>query len=587
MKALISLWRNECVKIMRQTANKVIIIIVLVLAILLSVLVTLADNALGYISYYDDEMWMEYAETALAEGDYFWYSDCIARADGFKLFKENSISFDGWKYQTFFDTYEDLLLRRSYDKLYLDGKVTMEEFYNNFFWRFEDPGVTSYEGDAEITTEDEYIGESDSSWFDSFDAEADLAETEKSIAQLEELIITGTVRTYAQGNLTQLRETLKKEKSDLAEKESLLAKGSVTAEEVKTAALTVEGTEYMISFYESVVNTSLGDEDEDWIVYAIQDIGENARKTLAGTVPVSEEEFNSEPYYASMAEVSDYAQYCRSLEKTQANAYRALKTVDYALEHGISLPEVRDDSTKGLVRSVLGMTASLVVLAMVILTANNIASEYSAGTIRLLIIRPRRRTSIILSKFLALLTVGVLLCAVTFLLVNIICVAINGVGDFFVPDLMCPGDVVEIGSVLYSLGKMLLPVVSGMLMVALAFMMAVVTRRAALAVVIPLVLNLFTSMLQFLAIYKSTAYPILKYTVLPYLDLSPYLSSPVSGYSSNYFSGGLVTMITGGFENTVARADVSAVIGVVVIAVNLAVMFGIGFAVFRRQQIKS
>lgn len=582
MKAMISLWRNECVKIMRQTASKVIIVIVLVLAVLLSILVVgMYSDYSTY--YYSEEYWESEAEQALEDENYFWYADSLARLDSMRFFRDRSISAENWKYIMYIDTYTDLLSRKNYDKLYLDGKIPKEEFAG--LWQYEDTvyDSTQEDGEADGTYADK---NDDSSWIETFDAAADLAETEKKISEIENQISTMSVKTFAQENLVTLREELKMHKSELADTKSLLEKGDASAAQVETASLTVEGTEYMISFWESIVDTTLGAQDEDWLINAVQGAGDDARSALIGTVPVSEEEFNSDPSYASTFSVSDYGEYCRKLEKHRANAYRALMTVGYALENEISIPDVTQNSTKSLVWNALSLEASLVVLAMVILTANCIANEYSAGTIRLLVIRPRRRTSIIMSKFLALLTVGAVLCAVTFLIVNAVCVISNGVGDFFVPDLMYSDGVIEINPVIYSMGKMLLPVVSGMLMISLAFMMSVVTRRAALAIVIPLAADVFASVLQFMAIGYSDTYPILRYTVLPYLDLSPYLSSPVSQYAS-YSSGGFMDLFIGGVSRTLAASDLSALTGAAVIALHILVMFGVGFEVFRRQQIKN
>lgn len=578
MKAMISLWRNECVKITRQTASKVIIIIVLVFAILLSVIVSLTNDAV--YSFDNEEYWRLQAETSLEMGDYLYYAQASSGELTERFFRENSIARDGWKYSMYFGDYMQLHARRILVELYLDGKLKKEEIAEDFYYRF---GVTDDDQmfeDEKYSSDDPVIYTDDVDpvkWFESIDVKADLAQTQDNIKQLETTIINAGIKDYIGEELRNLRSQLKTEKAELAEQKARLEKGTGEQYKVDSAAMAVEVTEHMISFGESILNASISPEDEDWMLTAASDIGQTACEELLETVPMSEESFKSDPVNAMRYEVSDYKQYLEMLEKQRTNAYGAIMTVDYALNHVIPIPEVAGDSTKLVIRRVLGLQASLVILAMVILTAFCIANEYSSGTIRLLVIRPRSRNKILLSKFFALLTVGTVLCAISFILVNVVCVIVNGVGDLFVRDLMCSGEVFEVSSMVYSLGKMLLPVVSGLILVALAFMMAVLTRRAALAIVIPLVLNLFSSVAMFYSIYKSVAFPFLRYTIFPYLDLSPYLSSPVAAY------GGFIDQ----YGSVISNANVSVTVGVAVIALHLAVLFAVGFIVFRRSQIKN
>ena len=579
MKGMLCLWRNECSKIFRQTANKVIIVIALVLSLLTPLLYVGLNSTFDFMTGVDnEEYWQNQADISKDAGNWYDYSFNEARLEATKFFRDNSISVESWKYQSFFDPYCLLLERRLCERFYLEGKISKEDFADRFFWDFDVTDDASFE---EKTTES---GEIDPSWLDSFDVEADLAETTEQIAQLEKMMKLLTLGTYAAERLTELRSELKADKNELSEKTALLEKGKGSQYDVDVAALTVEGTEYMISFFESIKNARLEGDDGDWMVTTAEIIGESARGSLA-TVPVSEEEFKSGTVYAVVSGVSDYEQYRRMTLRTQTDARRALMTVDYSLSHGIRLPETDADSTKTLIRHSLATSASIVILALVVITANNVAAEYTSGTIRLLLIRPRSRTKIILSKFLAILASGIALSAAAFLAVNATSVAIEGFGDMFVTDLIFRGGVVEVNSIVYSLLKMLLPLLSGTLLVALAFLMSVLTRRAAIAIVVPLALNMFKSLAQYAAASYVTSLPILRYTAFPYLDLGPFLSSPTVNYFTDYRSGMLNRLID--TAQSAVYADLSAVTGVIVIVIHLAVIFGVSFVIFRRQQIKS
>ena len=90
---------------------------------------------------------------------------------------------------------------------------------------------------------------------------------------------------------------------------------------------------------------------------------------------------------------------------------------------------------------------------------------------------------------------------------------------------------------------------------------------------------------QYAAASYVTSLPILRYTAFPYLDLGPFLSSPTVNYFTDYRSGMLNRLID--TAQSAVYADLSAVTGVIVIVIHLAVIFGVSFVIFRRQQIKS
>ena len=577
MKGLLNLWRNECGKIFRQTSNKVIMVIALCFAILTPLMMVGLNSSLNSLMNPDsEEYWQTNAQTAAENGDFVWYCHCSARAEAFTYFKECSISVDSWKYQSFFDVYAKLLERKNMDEFYLDGKITKIDFVENFPTVFELP-------DAEYSADPE-TGKPDDSWIDSFNAESDLEDTRSQISQLEEVIGNFSSKTYAATRLISLSSELEDQKKELSEKEQLFEAGKCTENDVLRAKLTVEGTEYMISFLEAIKNSSLDGEGDDWMVMTAEIIGQRAANSLC-TVPVSEDEFNSGSALTLFSGQPDYESYLRSVEQTRTDAKAALETVGYSLSNGIQLPETVHDSTKTLVRSSLSSAASFIMLALVVITANNIAAEYTSGTIRLLLIRPRSRTKIILSKFLALLTTTVILSIASFILVNLMSILLSGVKDFFVPDLIYNGGVSKVASIAYSLLCMLLPLISGALLVALAFMMSVLTKKTALAIVVPLVFNVFGSILQYASAATLHNFPILDYTIFPYLDLSPFISSPVANFASGFSDGGLNTLMNA--AETAMFSGLSAVTGVIVMLVHIAVMIAVGFLVFRRQQIKN
>ena len=63
MKGMIKLWHNECIKLTKQVANRVIIIIALALSVILPLLSTALFAMQSYDRYADAEMYFENAES--------------------------------------------------------------------------------------------------------------------------------------------------------------------------------------------------------------------------------------------------------------------------------------------------------------------------------------------------------------------------------------------------------------------------------------------------------------------------------------------------------------------------------------------
>ena len=598
MNGLSGLWRNECFKIYRQTANRVIIIIALALAILTPCFNLLVNGATDFFDeeYDNREYWQENADLDLESENYVSYSDWMSRIDAQTFFDDLSIPNTSWKYQAFYEQYRQLLFRRRCFEFYIDGKITKEEFTEQFYWTYNgsdaDELPVEFYGDANTVYEKpadiEQPADIDPKWADSFDAEAELVQLGLDVTDTENMLKNLTVKDFANSQLLIYQAELAEKKTSLGELNDQLEKGSATEIDVLAAQLEVEGAEYMVSFYKNMAQTTVPEEDSDWLVNTAAIIGSSACSSLTN-VPVSEDEFYNGTTNSLTYGTEDYEEYCEHIENNRANARRALKTADYAIENGIALPEMTIHSAKTLARDSLASVASIIIIALIIVTANNIALEYSSGTIRLLLIRPRKRSKIILSKFCALFTTGVIVSLAVFIVVIVVSIILNGavygVWDMFTSDLICFSSVIKISSLLYSLAKLFLPLLSGLFLLSLAFMMAVVTRKAALAIIAPIVVNSMGSIIQMFAMNYAGKYPVLKFTILPYLDLGPYLVSPVSNFATTDLN--LTSLVNGMYGSLALNSGLSALTGAIVILIHAGLLFALGFIAFRKQQIKN
>lgn len=163
----------------------------------------------------------------------------------------------------------------------------------------------------------------------------------------------------------------------------------------------------------------------------------------------------------------------------------------------------------------------LVKIFTVIVASGSVASEFSWGTIKLLLIRPWSRSSILVSKFISI----VLFLTLCSILAYLICFSVNlaffgatNAVDAFISELNAGAGVLfqELGGIVWT------QYVSTLVIIAFSFMLSSAMRSNGLAIGISLAIvflsDLFTSL--FLMIDK----PWIKYVIFLNLDLSQFIN---------------------------------------------------------------
>ena len=201
----------------------------------------------------------------------------------------------------------------------------------------------------------------------------------------------------------------------------------------------------------------------------------------------------------------------------RADAENKLKIAEYRLANNIPAPAGNPWSA---MLTFSGLIEMVMIFAIVI-AADMVAGEYTAGTMKLLLIRPHSRTKILFSKFFA-----VSFFALVMLVLLVICgyvtnALIYGTGDMHVTDLFLnqQGEVVSknvMAQVIKMYGLSIFPVIS---YVTFAFAISTILRNSALAVGISLLIMIVgNSMIE--ATAKIAA---LKYLPFANSDMSLYI----------------------------------------------------------------
>lgn len=297
------------------------------------------------------------------------------------------------------------------------------------------------------------------------------------------------------------------------------------------------------------------------------------------SVPMSESKFLS--LYNSDADYT-YEKYVKEAEKKRAAAEGGLAMAEYAVINNIP-PEKCESYSKYLLYLSIDTCASVARIFMIVLAAGILTSEFSSGTIKLLLVRPKKRWKILASKMLALLTIHVLLVIAGTLCSTLIC-TVFGAGDIFTPDLAYRGgSVKEIPAIFGYLAESALLAVQSLPILALTFAMGVWMERSALPTVLGIILNTVSGALRIAAITIGENSNLIKLTVLPYLELTDMRKSAANGtleqiaqgYSEDVLE--LLGIDTSGYSLALALA---------VIAVHLALIVALAIRSFNKKDIK-
>jgi len=200
----------------------------------------------------------------------------------------------------------------------------------------------------------------------------------------------------------------------------------------------------------------------------------------------------------------------------RADAENKLKIAEYRLANDVLTPPNNPWSALLTFSGLIEM----VIIFSIIIAADMVAGEYTAGTMKLLLIRPHKRTKILFSKFIA-----VSLFSLVMLVLLVVCgyvtnALLYGLGDIHITDLFLnqQGQIVSqnvIMQVIKMYGLSIFPVMG---YVAFAFAVSTVLRNSALAVGISLLIMIVGN-----SMIEATA----KIEVLKYL---PFANSDISLY---------------------------------------------------------
>ena len=533
MKKFVNLVKNESLKLWGQRSFRVLLII---FAVILSL--TPVFNLLFTSDYSDmissgktHEDYKAQAEAARAEGEELEAYECDVYYEVELYFAEQGLAQSSVEYSLYYVGLRDLSLARSSLELMGSGKYTPEElklsYYSTLdeFYMFlidygfyDDMGANGYlQYNVLDVVKTALEDKSALEWIKIIDSE---------LESLRFDIENFSMKSYYDQLKSYVSESV----------EYYTTERDVVLEVIKNTSLPESERSYynaMLDYYSDVlacydgydrgVDYLIANDCEylSWEFNSVDQILYNAVYSCEDSYPMSAEEFASNPYRFSYDGVEDYND---EMKNDRLVALEAQEYVHYSLENSIPLSSMLSSgSTKATTidqfRSFAGMLAVLFICYAGVMMAH----EYTGGTIRLLLIKPRSRAKILWSKLVCMAFWWVVVAACSLILLTVENIVLLGVNDLFVPDLKATRNgIVEIPSVIAAIGVFGEEFVIAMLYVVFATFFAVLTKKVALSIVLPMLVSLGATMIQdvCMSLYNYSGATFLAYTPFFYLDFS-------------------------------------------------------------------
>ena len=253
---------------------------------------------------------------------------------------------------------------------------------------------------------------------------------------------------------------------------------------------------------------------DDWKVDLEQQVAENqgvAEAYKSGTIDTSGS------YVMSESDKEQLIQYYSE----QASVFQ------YAVDHNIPI----NKTTAWSFATSFEFIVNLVFIFMIVAAAESVASEYSSGNIRYLLIKPKSRWKLLTGKFLSLIASALFFLLVTFLLTAIMGFLFYGFdGAQGVTLSLENGRIIEQSIVAKLLLTYLADLVKLLVVISLAMMISVLMKSGTLSILLSVgvifsgyILTAILSLLK--ALVHISAIEWIKYTPFPNLNLAQYLTA--------------------------------------------------------------
>lgn len=593
MKKLARLIGNENKKVLKQTGLRVLLIIIAALTALSPLLDFALKKIVESPSYsgHDSNYWSYNAERLrnqlagaeengrICDAEYY-----RTYLDTTEFFEKNNIQED-WRIAAFRREYTTLRGTVGLVKLIKENDIGRDDISASmmagFLYEIDPNGIDPYQ--TVLLPEN---------------IEATYKTQKDALAELEERILTYTLKDYYASGLEKAKAALETEHQSI----EYLKSGNAPEDPRLTPELSAEFIAYEIAIGERRAEWhELNVVAWQWLTDNVFEYGGwqfNTVNLYNGPLqPLQSISFSSVTASRELFEAADsissgYSEYREYVAETEGNARRFNETtalIRASMERGVPIRGTVNDSTKTLFLSEFSSSFGMLVIFIAILAGTTLSNEYTSGSIRLLLIRPRRRGIILASKIISIYIWWIAATAAAAVILVAECSLFFGVNDLFCTALFNHGTkVVAVPAVFSLMWRALLSLLSTSPLVLFTFLISTLIKKPALPIALSMICRFSTSVVVTLSLAMNSIGKLhLEYTPLPYLDLTMYIGNTAEAYAEINGGGILGAFIGINSYSPLADSRYNVFIGIAWLAVAAAVFTVLSFVSFNRQQIKN
>lgn len=469
MGKIFGLIKNEWIKQYKKISVKVILILILVASIAAPFLLKFFNNnndlKWSMESYENQLEWLQVEKDgvdASAKNAQINKDIIQAEMDVFNLRMEKQISWSDWRDSIIGDLQykQNMTIMLNAIKSGLKGA----DLTNNIY-RIDPMSLEEY---YELSAEE---------------LQKEIDKFTNETAELKKTIENNDYMAYLAGVIKDTEKEIEDSKKNITTLEADLAKDK----ENKEIPLAIEGLKKSIATKEELLKAYKYKHDNN-IVYDANDWRHNTVEHIKMSIEAKNEELLTEESFKQSFswEINrqgyTYEKYQKDRENRIAFAEENLVLDWYSLENNIPRVQFIKDARNSLNETYL-FYITIAILLCIIIGGGIVSSEYSTGTVRLLMIRPVSRWKILFSKLAAVFIIGYGAMFAAFLL-NIVSSGIaNGFGTLGTPILAIKdGAVVHQNFILSLIPNLMFASISLIFIIAVVFFFSTVARNTALAV---------------------------------------------------------------------------------------------------------
>lgn len=180
------------------------------------------------------------------------------------------------------------------------------------------------------------------------------------------------------------------------------------------------------------------------------------------------------------------------------------------------------NNAKTTLNEIITNNITIISIVIVVIAGGIVANEFQKGTIRLLVIRPSKRWKILLSKFLAVISLTIIFGVITYIMSFITCSISFGFKELLANDLSVIGtQVVKTSYIASSISSLFIQLIPIIFIALGAFFLSTITNSTALSVGLSIFVLMGSSLAMMVLLMLK--FPFVDLTFLPYLNFNQFV----------------------------------------------------------------